>query len=209
MRSDILRTWSGTKKEVIMRAVWIGYFFIIRHVFPVSEVRSHGSEIRVTKLVVAVDRRWSHWSAGPLALFLLASCPSITASASIMSKDDAANDGLADTVCGLPIYATSGVGLENDIPGPVQDRMYNKPVSDGGRYSVTIIDRSVRRLLMSGKCRACVCTAASVIPVVSVIFGDLNKLAGLTCPIAGRPLVIGLVSAPSNSSPLQVNSTRV
>jgi hypothetical protein len=74
MRSDILRTWSGTKKEVIMRAVWIGYFFIIRHVFPVSEVRSHGSEIRVTKLVVAVDRRWSHWSAGPLALFLLASC---------------------------------------------------------------------------------------------------------------------------------------
>jgi hypothetical protein len=62
---------------------------------------------------------------------------------------------------------------------------------------------------MSGKCRACVCTAASVIPVVSVIFGDLNKLAGLTCPIAGRPLVIGLVSAPLNSSPLQVNSTRV
>jgi len=77
-----------------------------------------------------VDRRWSHWLAGPLALFLLASCPSIAASASIMSKDDAANDGLADTVCGLPIYATSGVGLQNDVPRPVQDRMYNKPVSD-------------------------------------------------------------------------------
>jgi hypothetical protein len=54
----------------------------------------------------------------------------------------------------------------------------------GGRYSITIMGaRPVRAETSDGREKApCMrsCTAASVIAVVIAIFGDLNKLAGLT-----------------------------